>query len=92
MPTSRHGEVAALSPGHRRALELLIPFVRVADALDRSRDQHVRLARCEIRGDEVALTLEAAEGKDFALEEWAVERSGFVFRSVYEKNLVVTKA
>lgn len=92
MPTSRHGEVAALSPGHRRALELLIPFVRIADALDRSRDQHVRLARCEIRGDEVALTLEAAEGKDFALEEWAVERSGFVFRSVYEKNLVVTKA
>ncbi len=92
MPTSRHSEVAALSAGNRRALELLIPFVRVADALDRSRDQHVRLARCEIRGDEVALTLEAAEGKDFALEEWAVERSGFVFRSVYEKNLVVTKA
>ncbi len=92
MPASRHSEVSALPTGQRRALELLIPFVRVADALDRSRDQHVRLARCEIRGDEVALTLVAAEGKDFALEEWAVERSGAAFRSVYEKSLVVTRA
>lgn len=91
MPTSRHTEVTALPSAQRRALELLIPFVRVADALDRSRDQHVHLARCEIRGDEVALTLYVAEGKDFALEEWAVERCGGVFRSVYEKNLVVVK-
>jgi len=92
MPSSRHSEVAALPTAQRRALELLIPFVRVADALDRSRDQHVRLASCEIRGDEVALVLAAAEGKDFALEEWAVERSGTAFRSVYDKSLVVTKA
>jgi len=68
-----------------------VPFVRIADALDRSRDQHVRLARCEIRGDEVILTLEAEDGKDYALEEWAVERSAAAFRSVYEKNLVVSK-
>ena len=65
--------------------------MRIADALDRSRDQHVRLARCQIRGDEVALTLEAEEGKDYALEEWAVERSGAAFRSIYNKNLVVAK-
>jgi exopolyphosphatase/guanosine-5'-triphosphate,3'-diphosphate pyrophosphatase len=91
MPAVRHAEVAALSPARRRALELLVPFVRVADALDRSRDQHVRLARCEVRGDEVVLTLEAEEGKDYALEAWAVERSGAAFRAVYEKNLVVSK-
>ena len=92
MPSAtRHPEVAALSIAHRRALELLVPFVRIADALDRSRDQHVRLARCEIRGDEVALTLEAEEGKDYALEEWAVERSGAAFRAVYTKSLVVSK-
>lgn len=91
MPSNRYPEFVALPAADRRALELLVPFVRTADALDRSRDQHVRLARCQIRGDEVALTLEAEEGKDYALEEWAVERSGAAFRSVYNKNLVVAK-
>lgn len=91
LPANRHPEVAALAAPQRRALELLVPFVRIADALDRSRDQHVRLARCEVRGDEVVLTLEAEEGKDYALEEWAVERSGAAFKAVYEKNLVVSK-
>jgi exopolyphosphatase/guanosine-5'-triphosphate,3'-diphosphate pyrophosphatase len=91
-PASRHSELSVLSASQRRALELLVPFVRIADALDRSRDQHVRLARCEIQGDEVILTLEAEDGKDYALEEWAVERSGAAFRSVYDKHLVVGKA
>ena len=91
MPSNRYPEFLALPVADRRALELLVPFVRTADALDRSRDQHVRLARCQIRGDEVALTLEAEEGKDYALEEWAVERTGAAFRSIYNKNLVVAK-
>jgi exopolyphosphatase/guanosine-5'-triphosphate,3'-diphosphate pyrophosphatase len=91
LPAARHSEVAALSVPHRRALELLVPFVRIADALDRSRDQHVRLARCEVRGDDVVLTLEAEAGKNYALEEWAVERSGAAFKSIYAKNLVVSK-
>lgn len=91
MPSSRYPEFIALNAADRRALEFLVPFVRTADALDRSRDQHVRLARCQIRGDEVALTLEAEEGKDCALEEWAVERSGAAFRSVYDMTLVVVR-
>jgi len=91
MPAVHHAEVAALDAGPRRALELMVPFVRIADALDRSRDQHVRLARCETNSDAVVLTLEAEEGKDYALEEWAVERSGAAFKAVYEKNLVVSK-
>jgi exopolyphosphatase / guanosine-5'-triphosphate,3'-diphosphate pyrophosphatase len=91
LPASRHAEVAALSPQRKRILELLIPFVRIADALDRSRDQHVRLARCELKGDAVVLTLEAEEGKDYALEEWAVERSGASFKAVYQRNLVIGK-
>ncbi len=92
MPATRHPELGALSPAERRALELLIPFVRIADALDRSRDQHVRLARCEIRDYAVVLTLEAEAGKDTALEEWAVERSGSSFRAIYDRNLIVQKA
>lgn len=91
LPASRHPEVAALSPQQRRILELLIPFVRIADALDRSRDQHVRLARCELKADSVVLTLEAEPGKDYALEEWAVERSGAAFKAVYQRNLVVAR-
>jgi exopolyphosphatase/guanosine-5'-triphosphate,3'-diphosphate pyrophosphatase len=92
MPAARHDEIHALSPADQRALELLIPFVRIADALDRSRDQHVRLVRCEIRDHAIVLTLEAEQGKDTALEEWAVERSGSSFRAIYERNLIVQKA
>jgi exopolyphosphatase/guanosine-5'-triphosphate,3'-diphosphate pyrophosphatase len=91
LPAARHAEVAALPPPRRRALELLVPFVRIADALDRSRDQHVRLARCEIRGLEVVLTLAAEAGRNTTLEEWAVERSGASFRAVYEKSLIVQR-
>ncbi|MBZ2185373.1 MAG: Ppx/GppA family phosphatase [Bryobacter sp.] len=92
MPEARHSEIQALTPARRRALELLIPFVRIADALDRSRDQHVRLARCEIRDHAVVLTLETEAGKDTALEEWAVERSGATFGDIYGRNLIVQKA
>ncbi|WP_031496384.1 Ppx/GppA phosphatase family protein [Bryobacter aggregatus] len=91
MPASRHVELLHLSTAQRRALELLAAIVRVADALDRSRDQHVTLRRCEVWGDAVVLTLEAGEGKDYALEEWAVERCSTAFRSVYDKALLVAR-
>lgn len=91
MPAGRHSEVTALPIQERRALELLVPFVRVADALDRSRDQHVRLRRCEVKEESVVLTLEAEPGKDTALEEWAVERTSGAFKAIYEKNLEVAR-
>jgi exopolyphosphatase / guanosine-5'-triphosphate,3'-diphosphate pyrophosphatase len=89
MPAPRHKEWTEMSVEDRRAIELLAPFVRIAEALDRSRDQHVRLARCEVRGDEVQLTLEVNEGKDCALEQWALERTARDFRAVYGKGLSI---
>lgn len=92
MPAGRHGEVAGLTPARRRALEMLAPIVRVADALDRSRDQHVRLVGVEMVGDVVRLKVEASGGRDTRLEEWAVERVGGAFRGVYGMGLVVGKS
>ncbi len=91
MPALRHTEVASLDQSPRRALELLVPFVRIADALDRSRDQHVDLTGCQVKGDDVLLTLTAPAGKDTALEEWAVERTAGAFKAVYGKNLNVAR-
>ncbi len=91
LPQARHVELAGISSADRRALELMVPFVRIADALDRSRDQHVKLAKAEIRGEEVALTLEAVEGKDDELEKWAIERNADAFTQVYGKKLRVTR-
>lgn len=92
MPAQRHREWIELGVEERRAIELLAPFVRLADAMDRSRDQHVRLRRCEIREDDVLLTLDVDEGKEFALEQWALERAAKDFRVVYGKGISLARA
>ncbi len=62
MPTAAHAEYQILAPDDKRALLLLIPVLRLADNLDRSRDQDVEVASCEITPSQVALKLHVAEG------------------------------
>ena len=66
---------------------LLAPLLRIADALDRSREQRVEEIECTPGPDRVILKLRATQ--DTGLEKWAVEGAAAVFRQVYEKSLVV---
>ena len=90
LPAARHSEYQKLNAADRRAVELLTPLIRIADALDQSRDQHVQLEQCEIRGEQVQLKLAVASDKDAELEQWALERTFLPFRQVYGKQLAVS--
>jgi exopolyphosphatase/guanosine-5'-triphosphate,3'-diphosphate pyrophosphatase len=90
MPGPRHPEFLALTPEDRRALLLLAPLLRVADALDRSREQRVEAIECLLRNGQVVVRLRAAA--DTGLEQWAAENAAAAFRLSYERNLVIEKA
>jgi len=87
MPVTRHGDFMALPPERRRAIVLLTPLLRIADALDRSREQRVEEIECTPGPDGVMLKLKASQ--DIGLEKWAVEGAAGAFRQVYERPLIV---
>jgi exopolyphosphatase/guanosine-5'-triphosphate,3'-diphosphate pyrophosphatase len=85
MPTARHGDFLSLPDDVRHAVVMLAPLLRIADALDRSRDQRVQSLTCELTPAGLRLTLESR--LDASLEIWAVERASAEFTMVYERPL-----
>ena len=69
--------------GRRRGATLL----RLAEQLERSRDQLVRAAHVEVDNGTVELRLEG-EG-DVSLARWAAQRQGELFERAFEKRLSV---
>jgi exopolyphosphatase/guanosine-5'-triphosphate,3'-diphosphate pyrophosphatase len=88
MPAAAHPEYQTLGPDDKRALMLLIPVLRLADNLDRSRDQDVEMASCEISSTQVTVKLTSPREPDLA--EWAAARVSDVFRQVYGRSVAVT--
>ncbi len=89
-PTGDHINLQPLEAESRRVISLLSPLLRLADNLDRSHGQRVRSIQCVLRNGEVILELES--DKDVGLEAWAAERNSELFRQVYDRPLVITKA
>jgi exopolyphosphatase/guanosine-5'-triphosphate,3'-diphosphate pyrophosphatase len=89
MPAPRHQDFQALDAEQRRAVLLLAPLLRIADALDRSRDQRVESLRCELLDGQVLLRLKSA--KDTGLEQWAVDGAGVHFKQTYDRTLAVQR-
>jgi len=89
MPAARHTEFQALGPEHRRTLLRLVPLLRVADALDRSRDQRVESVKGEAGSAQVVLTIYSEQ--DTGLERWAVEGAAADFAQVYGRRLVASQ-
>jgi exopolyphosphatase/guanosine-5'-triphosphate,3'-diphosphate pyrophosphatase len=87
MPSQAHFEYQALEVGDKRALNLLIPLIRLADSLERSPDIDIELARCEVQDGRVKITLRALSEPDLA--EWSAERVASAFRLAYGRSLAV---
>jgi exopolyphosphatase/guanosine-5'-triphosphate,3'-diphosphate pyrophosphatase len=81
LPASTHLNIRPLNAEERRALQRLVPLLRVADSLDTSHDQRVKSLECQVRDGQVILQIVSSSGVD--LEGWAAERAGEVFRDVY---------
>jgi exopolyphosphatase/guanosine-5'-triphosphate,3'-diphosphate pyrophosphatase len=90
MPQARHQEFQSLSPDSQSAIMYLSPILRLADGLDRTRDQRIEAVQCEVRNGNVVVLIESEQ--DTGLEQWAAERASESFRQVYEKNLSVARA
>jgi exopolyphosphatase/guanosine-5'-triphosphate,3'-diphosphate pyrophosphatase len=82
------GDLAPLmGPGARAQLGRCATLLRLAEDLERARDQIVRAAHVKVRGDEVRLSLEA-DGA-VALPRWAAERETDLFARAFGRTLVV---
>jgi len=84
------GEFAKLGrPGDEEMLDRCSMILRLAEHLERGRDQSVSEARLQTNGDGIALHL-LADG-DLTLQRWSVERYGDdeAFRRVFHRPLVI---
>jgi len=90
LPNPLHSAYQALTTEERRMLLLMIPILRLADNLDRSREQRIRGVECNLHNGDVVLRLHSPG--DIDLEEWAAERAGEVFKQVYNRLVTVIKA
>lgn len=88
VPSLAHPEYQALTADEKRSLLLLVPILRLADNLDRGRDQDVDLTSCEIQPTRVALKVKSPRKPD--LTEWAASRVSDLFRDVYGLGVIVT--
>jgi exopolyphosphatase/guanosine-5'-triphosphate,3'-diphosphate pyrophosphatase len=90
MPSPVHSAYQALPAEDQRILLLMIPLLRLADNLDRSHERRIDNLECRLRDGEVILRV-TSRG-DIDLEQWGAERAGEVFRQVYGRQIVLTKA
>ena len=84
------GEMAALAlDGDEQVLDRCSVVLRLAEHLERGRDQSVREARLRANGHGVDLHLEAAG--DLTLPRWSVERygDGEAFQRVFGRRLLI---
>ncbi len=86
-PSVRHAEFTALSDASQRRVALLSPLIRIADALDRGRDQRIASIACQLQDGALRLIIQSE--RDATLERWAVDRVSPHFRDVYQKELVI---
>ncbi len=89
MPSVRHMAFQALPPDDRRGLMLMIPLLRLASALDISKEQRVEWIGCEARSGGVSLSV---SGSVIDLELWAAGRAAEVFSQVYQAPLAIGRA
>jgi exopolyphosphatase/guanosine-5'-triphosphate,3'-diphosphate pyrophosphatase len=87
MPGLKHLEFQRETPADQHAILRLTPLLRIADALDRGRDQAIESVAVEIEPSRVSLQPVGQRGS--ALETWAVERAAADFQTVYNLPLVL---
>ena len=85
------GDMSMLArPGDDQVVARLATLVRLAEHLERGRDQSVRQVRLRTNGDGIDLHLDA-DGEDLVLPRWSVERYGDdeAFERVFGRRLVI---
>jgi exopolyphosphatase/guanosine-5'-triphosphate,3'-diphosphate pyrophosphatase len=84
LPTPEHTIYGTLSEENRQRVNYLAAILRVADALDRSKQSLIRELTCEVTEDSVLFHV--VTDKEPTVEMGAVNRRGDLFRAVFKKN------
>ncbi len=83
------GEFSALArEGDEELLTRIAASVRIAEQLERSRDQAV--SACDVHVDDGRVELRLHASEDVTIARWATERQGDVFRRAFGRELNVT--
>ena len=85
-PKMKHEEFAVLSPPDRMVVQKLASLLRLADALDRSHEQHISRVTVEVLPDKLIFHLEA--NGPVLLEVITAQMKGDLAREVFERELV----
>lgn len=88
MPGARHVAYQALPVEDRRVLMLLIPLLRLSNALDLGKAQRVQALKVTLQNGTVQLRINAQ--KEIDLEAWASGRVAEIFEQSYGRKLTVT--
>ena len=91
LPNPLHAPYTTLSPEERTTLLRMIPILRLADNLDRSREQRIGAIECRFR-DSGAVVLQVKATGDIDLEQWGAERASEVFQQIYDRPISLVKA
>jgi exopolyphosphatase / guanosine-5'-triphosphate,3'-diphosphate pyrophosphatase len=86
LPNGRHVPFQTLNADMKRAIAMLTPLLRIADALDSTEEHSVARIACEHRNGAVLVSLDGAGDAD--LELWAAERAADAFRQLYDRPIV----
>ena len=89
---AKHEAFAALPPWHQGTVRKLAAILRVADALDRRRDQRVRSARLKASEDEALLTVQDAGEGDLGPEREALADKGRMMEKLLGRPLRLKRA
>jgi exopolyphosphatase / guanosine-5'-triphosphate,3'-diphosphate pyrophosphatase len=91
LPAAEHDNLQLLDNDGRRAVNYLIPLLRLSDSLDRSHGQRIRSLECQPRESDFLVTLNVQPDTDIDLEVWAAERLTDTFRQVYGKPTTIAR-
>jgi exopolyphosphatase/guanosine-5'-triphosphate,3'-diphosphate pyrophosphatase len=89
MPGQRHAEFNELAADDRKNLLLLIPILRLAEALDIGNEQRVEEIDCDVTDSSIKLGISAREKAE--LEEWASRRVSDLFEDIYGRPLALVR-
>lgn len=89
-PKKTHYSWQSLERAHRPVVRKLVALTRLANALDRTHDSVVDSVTCQLRANEVELTVHTA--KDAELEMWTARRQAELFEEEFGLPLRIVLA
>ena len=86
-PTKKHKKFKKLSKHHRRIIKLLAGILRIAVALNKTKNQRVKQISCQVTEKELEITVSGAE--DLEVEVWAARRISEVLADALKRKVKI---